>query len=509
MSRRKEKKKISFSPIYTIWMLTVLVVLLSFLFSVLNLDAQKANIVDLQNSEIPYTVEMSLSTTKNAFSFEGFSFFLKNINNNAEMFKPLLMLVVVIIGLSVAEASGLFKYWFEKFRKVKLPVITAAVLFLAIISSFIGEYSYLILVPLVALFYKYSNYNPILGIITTFIGISVGHGASLMFDNYDYLLGVTTQMAGNIQRNNNYIYNLDSTLFIKIGSVILLTIFGTFAIEKFIFPKLTKKVILDEELEETKSCLLSNITFISLLGLLVYSIIPGLPLSGFLLDSSKTVYVDMLMSSSSLFQQGFVYIFTIIFMLTSFVYGFTSKNFEDSHDYHIGLSKGFENLGPLVIVVFFGIQLIELFKWTNIGEVAVAKMIDLLSTMQISGLPLIIVFIVITLISSILVPSQLVTWKLFAPIAVPLFMRANITPDFTQFIFSAFSGVALAMTPLYIYTLLMIGFIQKYSDDEITIFGTIRLMMPVTMFLMGIWLLIILGWYIIGLPIGVSVFPTI
>lgn len=509
MSKRKEKKKISFSPIYTIWILTVLVVLVSFIFSILGLDAQKANIVDLQNNVTPYNVEMSLSNVRNAFSFEGLSFFFKNITNNIEMFKPLLMLVVVMIGLSVAEASGLFKYWFERFRRVKLPVITTVVLFLAIISSFIGEYSYLILIPMVALFYKYSNYNPVLGILTTFIGIAVGHGASLMFDNYDYLLGLTTQMAGNIQRNNNYIYNLQSTLFIKLGSTILLTIFGSFAIEKFIFPKLTRKIVLDEELEETKPCLLANTTFILLMGLVIYSIIPSLPYSGVLLDNTKLVYVDMLMSSNSLFQQGFVYIFTIIFMITSFVYGFTSRNFEDSHDYHTGLSKGFENLGPLVIVVFFGIQLIELFEWTNIGEVVVAKMIDLLSVLQISGLPLIIIFIVITLISSILIPSQIVTWKLLAPIAIPLFMRSNITPDFTQFIFSSISGVALAITPLYIYTLFMIGFIQKYSDDEITIFGTIRLMMPVTMFLMGIWLLIILGWYIIGLPIGASVFPTI
>ena len=84
MSRKKEKKKISFSPIYTIWMLTILVVVLSFIFSILNLDAQKANIVDLQNNVTPYSVEMSLSTAKNAFSFEGLSFFLKNINNNVD-----------------------------------------------------------------------------------------------------------------------------------------------------------------------------------------------------------------------------------------------------------------------------------------------------------------------------------------------------------------------------------------------------------------------------------------
>lgn len=507
--RKKNKKNRTFSPIYTIWILSLLIVFLSFVLSEAGFDSQRANIVNLNNPETPYGVEMTLETVNNAFSIEGLEFLLKNATSNLDILKPLVLLMLSLVGIGMGESSGFFKRIFSPLKKLKLNILIFGVLFISIISSFLGNYAYLLLMPMAGVVFKYANKNPVLGIMTAFSGITLGLGASLIFDYNDLLLSASTNIAANLQRNINFTLNISSNIFIKFASSILISILGTYAISKTLFKRYGKKFIVEEEIIEEKNNVLSLIIPGVLFLMLIYSIIPGLPFSGVFLDNTKTIYVDKLMSENSIFSQGFIYIFSIFMMLIGVSYGFLSGNFKDSHDYNMGLSKSFEKLGPLFVMLFFGLQMIALFEWTNIGVVLTTSMIELLGQTQITGLPLIIIFLAIVLFASILSPNLISNWILMAPTAVPMFMRSNITPEYTQFIYSAFSGVGHAVSPMFIYLLFAVGFIQKYEDDNVTIFGTIRKLIPVTLFVAGIWLLIILGWYIIGLPLGPSIFPTI
>ena len=53
--------------------------------------------------------------------------------------------------------------------------------------------------------------------------------------------------------------------------------------------------------------------------------------------------------------------------------------------------------------------------------------------------------------------------------------------------------------------------IQKYNNKEtnkITVFGTLRTLMPTILLFAVTWLLIIIGWFIIGIPIGPNTTPT-
>lgn len=510
MKNKKQKQKRTFSPIYTIWILSLLILILSFGLSLINFDAQTANIVNLNEPETPYGIEMTLSTIKNALSLDGLKFLLKNATSNLEILKPLVLLMLSLIGIGMGESSGFFKKVFSPLKKVKLNLLTFLVLFISILSSYLGNYSYLVLMPIIGMLYKYTSRNPVLGILTSFFGITTGLGASLFFEYSDLMLSLTTVSSANVQRNIEYVFATNSLMYIKFSSLIILCIAGTYIISKVWFPKYGKKIqveeIVDEDLIDKKTHMVIPIILFLLLG---YMIIPGLPFSGLLLDNSKQLYVEKIMNPDSVFSQGFVYIFSIIMMLIGVTYGFFSKNFKDSHDYNMGLSKSFEKLGPLFVMLFFGLQMIALLEWTNIGTVLSSKMIDLLSQTQITGMPLIFIFTTIVLISVIITPNFLGNWIILAPIAIPMFMRSNITPEFTQFLYTAFSGVGLSLTPFFIYLLFAVGFIQKYEDSKVTIFGTLRTLIPVTLFTMGIWLLIILGWYVIGLPLGPSIFPTI
>jgi len=240
-------------------------------------------------------------------------------------------------------------------------------------------------------------------------------------------------------------------------------------------------------------------------------IIPGLYGSGRLLGNGNT-YIERLFGETAPLREGIVIISIGIMMVCGFIYGYVSKNIKNSNEYSVGLSKNFEGLGYVFVLMFFTAQMVSLLEWTNLGEVIAVKLIDLVGTLPFSGIPLIITMFIVVVIMSILIPSVSTKWLLAYPTFVPLMMKSNITPDFTQFVFRAADGIGKAVTPMFIYFIVMLAFLEKYNTKEnnkITVFGTLKMILPFVLLFAGLWLLIIIGWYIIGLPIGPGTYPTL
>lgn len=512
-NKKRVLKPKSISPVFMVVIMIVIIMIASMILSLLGFEGQKAIIVSLKNSNLPYGVEMTLTTIKNIFSVEGFKFFISNATENLTTFRPLVLLVISLIGIGIGEASGLFKAWFVKFRKFKPSTLTFLVILLGIIGTFFGDYSYILLLPLVGVMYKHAGRSPMLGILTVFIGITIGYGAGVIFNYNDYLLGLTTQIAANLERDNGYVYSIYSSIYIMLGSTAIISLFGTNIIENFLAPKFSKKLAPEEDNAPVNKMYLwfANFALLIMVCGVIYSILPGLPFSGFMLDKTQDQYIAKLMSDSAPFKDGFIYLVTLVFMVCGFVYGFLTKKFKDNHDYNLGLAKGFDKLGYLFVLMFFTLQMLAILQWTNIGEVVAASLINFVGVLQFSGLPLIVTFFVVVVMISLLMPSLVNKWALMAPVAIPLFMRSNITPDFTQFIFKVADGVGKGFTPLFVYFLIMLGFLQKYNEDDykITIFGTLKLVIPSILMITGLWILIILGWYIVGLPMGIGTYPTL
>ncbi len=503
----KRKNKKTFGPVLMIMLITFIIIIVSFLFSILQIRADKTSIIN-------GNLETSVVTVRNILSLEGITYIFSNSILNLSIFEPLVLLIISLIGIGIGEKSGLFKAMFNPLKKVKTSVITALVLFISIISSLLGDYSFALILPLIGVIYKYLGKNPLLGVITAFIGTTIGYASGIV-PNYDVItLGKITEVAARIEVDKAYNFSIFSSSYIMITSAIILTIFGTIFILSFINNKLPKvKNEIEEELVIDKSALLySNFTFIIMLILLGYSIIPGLPGSGILLDTSKDTYIEMLLSDSAPFTDSIIFIITIMFMICGYIYGKVSGNIKSSNDYSVGLSRSFDNFGYVFVLMFFAAQMIGILNWTHLGEVLGSIMIDFISGAEFTGMLLILFLIFMIIIIGIFIPNTIEKWNLAAPIIVPLFMRANIAPEFTQFIFRVADGVSKSITPIFSYFIVLIALLEKYDTNEktkTTIFGTIKLILPTVLALLGIWILIILGWYIIGLPLGVGGVTTL
>lgn len=492
-------------PVITIVILILFLMVLSSIFSLLGIQGHKTSIVN-------GNLESSLVTVRNIFSVNGMQYIFSNVVLNFRSFEPLVLIIMSFIAISIGESSGLLKAIFSPFRKLNSKTTTFLVFLLGIVSSIIGEYSYIILIPLVSVMYKYLGKNQVLGVLTIFLGITLGYGTGIFYNFDDYQLGVLTQAAATVDVDKNYQFHLLSNIYIMIVSTVILAFVGSLLIHKFLEPKFKKPIREDDDFVVSKKALFySNITLMIILLITIYMIIPSLPGSGLLLDKTQDTYIAQLFSETAPFRDGIMFIFVIIAMVCGGVYGYISGNIKNTHEYSVDLSSNFDNIGYVFVLMFFTSIMSGILEWTNLGEVIATLIIEFMSSLQFSGLPLIVTMVVGIILMSFLIPSTVTKWMLSSPILIPLFMRANITPDFTQFIFKVSDGIGKCMTPLFIYFIVMIAFLQKdnKTSEEVTIFGTLNLIRPVVLMVAGLWILILVCWYLAGLPLGVNGFSTL
>lgn len=491
----KNKNKIKvMGPVVEIIVLILLVSILSLVFHLFKMSGYITE---------GGTFETSLVVINNIFSSKGLKHILDSTLTNFQTLEPLVLMILSLIATSILEASGLLKQVFLPLKKLKPKYVTMIVIFVGIISTIIGDYSYALLLPISGILYRYIDRQPSLGILTMFVAITIGYGTGLIYNYQAYQLGDITEVATS-SIVADYNYELLSNIFLLIVSTIIMTVMGTVILEKF-----AKKFRRYEETDNLnvskKAARVTLIVFIILVLGFLYCIIPGLPKSGLLLDKTEPTYIGKLFGSGSSLSQGFMVLIIAMLMVCGFVYGAVSKNIKNSGDYSKALTKSFENTGYVFVLLFFAAILYEIIDWTNITTVISTNIIDFIGSMQISGLLLVVIAFISIVVISIFIPNTIPKWELIAPIYVPLLMRANISPAYTQTLFMVADSVGKLFSPMYIYLIIAIGFMHKYEkDSNVSIFGTMKKIMPCILLLSLVWIVIVFGWYLIGLPIGIG-----
>lgn len=447
------------------------------------------------------TLETTMITVNNIFTKGGIKYILEKSLTNFKGLEALAMVIMSLIAVSIMESSGLLKQVFTPLSKIKSKYITLLVMFVGIISTILGDYSYAILLPISGILYQYTHRNPTLGVITMFVAITIGYGVGIIYNYQTYELGLITQISAQ-DITDTYNYDLSSNLFFMIASTIILSIIGTLIIERFAkkFPRNDYK---DQLNISRKANRITQIVLMLFVLVFIYCIIPNLPLSGMLLADNEPTYIAKLFGPTAPLRDGLMFIIIGVLMVCGFIYGKVSRNIKNSSDYSKALTTMFENTGYIFVLLFFVSVLYGILNYTKLDTVIVTNIIDLVGRSNLSGLILVIVTFLSIVIMTIFIPSTITKWTLIAPVFVPLLMRANISPEFTQSIFVAADSVGKLFCPVYIYLIITIGFIYKYDKDNVTsIIQTMKKIMPVILVLSITWFAIVIGWYLTGLPIG-------
>ena len=98
------------------------------------------------------------------------------------------------------------------------------------------------------------------------------------------------------------------------------------------------------------------------------------------------------------------------------------------------------------------------------------------------------------------------------PVIVPAFMQANISPQFAQIVMRAGDSMTKGFTPLLASFVIYIGYLNIYNlkkNKPYTIRESLKLITPYFLLICATWIILVVLWYIVGLPIGPGVSPTI
>ena len=439
----------------------------------------------------------------NLMSKEGLIWLLQSMVENFVTFSPLGMTLVAMLGIGIAEETGLVTTVIKSsIAGAPKVLVTAVVLFVGIMGSLAGSATFVIIPPLGAMIFKGMGRHPIAGLAAGFAGVAAGLSANLLITQTDILLAGITQDAAQIY-DPNYLVNPTVNWYFMAVSTIVLTITGTIVLEKVVEPRLGEYKAEDGDgtVEDTT---LSAVTAEEKSGLkwagisvLIYLIVVAItivPTNGILRGEDGGVIQSPFMSSM-------IPILTVFFLVPGIVYGIRTKAIKKSADVVNMWGKSMSGLAGFIVLCFFAGQFVKAFSQSNLGLYLSVKGSDFLSSTNLTGIPLILAFIGITMLINFVIGSASAKWALMAPIFVPMFMKMNFSPAFTQAAFRIADSVTNSISPLEPFMPFIIMTALKY-DKKSGLGSIIATMLPMAITIGLTWVVLIVVWYVLGLPLG-------
>lgn len=503
----KFKEKITLNPVMTFLILILATIVLSGFLNLIGFEATY-NKIDTVTGEYTVTSE----SVESLFSLSGIKYIFTSTVSNFTAFTPLSMLIIVLIGIGIMEKSGFIKTTFTILTKYcKKYTITFWIVFISILMSITGDLGYVIMIPLSALMFSYGRRNPLLGVVATYAALTCGSGINFLFTAIDSeMMRYTLANAQNIDAN--YLLGTSSFIFIMAIAVVLISVLITIITEKVSVSNVEKYEFKEEKKElrlgkrEYRGLIFSITAGALYLLIFIYNIIPGLPFSGNLLDYSQEFYIDKLFSHDSFFSNGFVFIVTMFFIILGLFYGIGAKTIKNNNDFCEDLTHSLDGTGRTLILILLGSILINVFKKTNIGVVITVSLANLIKGASFSGIPLIIMLFIVSAISTLFLTNPTAKWAILSTTALPLFMNNSLSPEFAQTIARMGECATLGLTPLLAYFTVYIAYLEKYNqnDEPISLFRTLKYQIPYSVITAIFLLLLLIGWFLIGVPIGIN-----
>ena len=509
---RPKKIKHSSHPVMFFIYLSLLVIIASGILNALNYQATYDKLTTISGEVEAITVSVN-----SLLSLDGLKFLLTSVYDNLVSFAPFGTLIIGAISFGIALKSGFLKALFTKLSG-KLPKFLIVFIYslLCILASVDSSLGYVLLLPLGAVLFMSMGRNPIGGIVIGFVSIASGHGAGFFVNSLDYNLSSYTEASARLTADYDIALN-SNLIFIIVAALLIATVF-TIISEKIITRKLGKNAFEDDELmleevKENKGLIAALIATVVYLIPIVLMIIPSSKENfiGLLLDKSQTEYSKMLFSADSLLMTNLVGLVSFMFAIQGFVYGVaagTIRKIRDVVNYSIDYLR---SIGGIFVLIFFAAQLSALFKESNIGVVTSGFIANLISSSNFSFIPLILILLLLTMLLNILVPASVPKWSIIAPTIMPTIIKSNVAPEFAQLVFRAGDSITNCITPLFVYFVIFIGFVEVYTKNknDFSIRRCYKLLFPYFLSVLAIWTVMIISWYIAGFPIGPGVYPSI
>ncbi len=435
----------------------------------------------------------------NLLDAEGIRMIMTNMVDVFAEFPPLGLVLAVMIGIGVAERSGLITVALRIFvDKVPNSLITFSVVIAGMFSSIAVDAGYVVLIPLGATIFMSMGRHPLAGLAAAFAGVSGGFGANFIPTAIDPLIASFTQPAAQII-DPEYTVNPLSNYYLMAASVPLIGLAGTWVTEKLIVPRLGKyegdggEVDQKEEISPTerKGLRWAIVSVVIFLGLIALAIIP-----------SDAIFRDA-DGSLTPFYNSIVPLMLILFFIAGLVYGLVTKSIKGDKDVAKMTADSMSTMGGYIVLAFVAAQFVAYFNWSNLGLIVAVSGASGLQNIGFTGIPLLVAFILVSSLINLLIGSASAKWAIMAPIFVPMLMLMGFSPETTQAAYRIGDSYSNILTPLLPYFPLIITFAQKY-DKSIGLGTIISTMLPYAILFAAVRIPMLVVWILLDLPLGIE-----
>ncbi len=443
----------------------------------------------------------------NLLSIDGLHRILTSLVTNFTGFAPLGTVLVALIGIGVAEHSGLIAAGLRSLvLSAPKHLLTPIVVFAGILSNMASEVGYVLLVPLAGLIFQAAGRHPILGMAAGFAGVSGGYSANLLVGTIDPLLAGLSQEAARIV-DPEYTVSVVANWYFMIVSTPMLTLLGWFVTEKLLAPRFADYEGEDEGGDDSMARPLGDAerrglrfagwATLALALIVVWSALPpgSIPGAGFLRDP---VSGDLLHSP---LLKGVVSLIFLFGVVGGIAYGIGAGTIRNDADVIRGMDKSMSTLGGYMVLCFFAAQFVAFFNWTQLGLVFAVNGAEGLEALGLPAVPLFVSFILLTAVVNIFMGSASAKWALMAPVFIPMFMLLGYSPELTQVAYRVGDSVTNIISPMMSYFALIIAFFQRY-EPKAGIGTLVATMLPYSVVFFIGWSVMFAIWIALGLPIG-------
>ena len=439
-------------------------------------------------------------TVVNLLSIEGLHLVLERTVSNFTSFAPLGTVLVALLGIGVAEGSGLIGTLLRLLvLSAPRKLLTFVVVLAGVLSNAASEVGYVLLIPLAAVIFLAAGRHPIAGLAAAFAGVSGGYSANLVLGTIDPPLAGLTQGAAPIVAPS-HVVSPPANYYLLAPSTFLVAAAGTWVTERLVVPRLgayagTEKAAGElRPLDASERKGLRNAVVV--LGLFAAVILWGVvPEGGFLRD---------LKTGGVLHSPLLTAIVPFIFLggaLAGVAYGAGAGTMKNDAAVVKAMSRSMETLGSYMVLVFFAAQFVAWFNWSHLGLIGAVQGAELLKATGLGGIPLMLGFVVLSAGVNLLMGSASAKWAVMAPVFVPMLMLLGYTPELTQAAYRVGDSVTNVISPTMSYFALILATVQRY-DAKAGLGTLIATMLPYTLVFFASWSLLLMGWIALDLPVG-------
>lgn len=448
-----------------------------------------------------HKIETTTTMARSLLTVEGIRFMFVGVVQNFMNFQAVGVIIVAMVGVGVAEASGLVNALIRKLVVVSPPwALTYILVCVGIVSSLAADAGYLVLIPLAGAAFISVGRHPLAGLAAAFAAVAGVFLVNVFIVPIDgILVGITNDAIHIVDANKNV--SLTSNFWFSAASVVIMTVVVALITDKIVEPHLGKytgdEVAESAEMtaEETRGL---SFAFWGLIGVVAFLALLTAPEGAPLRNPTTGAIIG-----DSPFMSSLIVSIALLFFTTGTAYGIGAGTIKNTNDVVNAMIKAIQGLGGLIFLLLIISQFLAYFNYTNMTTLAALSLADLLKQMNLDALWLLLGFVVVVMLLDLIITGAVPKWALFAPVFVPLLMRLNVPPDAVLAAYRVGDSPMNAITPLNAYFAMIVVFCQKYEKDA-GVGTVVALMLPYVGIIAGVWIVLLAIWQILGLPWGVG-----